>query len=131
MEAVPYTIFRLGPSYFTERYPIDDTCISKEILNDNGVIGPKYYVEMGVIDSLKNYDNDFFVRSRNEELHEHFKSDLLVLAEKYYNSSAYTSLASILQSPNQKIPDRKTKCVIKTHINIKQNVIFGAKLKPV
>lgn len=36
-----------------------------------------------------------------------------------------------LQSPNQKIPDRKTKCVIKTHINIKQNVIFGAKLKPV
>lgn len=43
-------------------------------------------------------------------------------------------LADVLnyvQSPNQKIPDRKTKCVIKTHINIKQNVIFGAKLKPV
>ena len=38
---------------------------------------------------------------------------------------------SVVQSPNQKIPDRKTKCVIKTHINIKQNVIFGAKLKPV
>ena len=31
----------------------------------------------------------------------------------------------IVQSPNQKIPDRKT------NINIKQNVIFGAKLKPV
>lgn len=40
-------------------------------------------------------------------------------------------LFPFLQSPNQKIPDRKTKCVIKTHINIKQNVIFGAKLKPV
>lgn len=39
--------------------------------------------------------------------------------------------ATPVQSPNQKIPDRKTKCVIKTHINIKQNVIFGAKLKPV
>ena len=38
---------------------------------------------------------------------------------------------ALIQSPNQKIPDRKTKCVIKTHINIKQNVIFGAKLKPV
>lgn len=36
-----------------------------------------------------------------------------------------------LQSPNQKIPDRKTKCVIETHLNIKQNVIFGANLKPV
>lgn len=42
-----------------------------------------------------------------------------------------TSALVVLQSPNQKIPDRKTKCVIKTHINIKQNVIFGAKLKPV
>ncbi|MCY6360325.1 hypothetical protein OXV74_19765 [Bacteroides thetaiotaomicron] len=40
-------------------------------------------------------------------------------------------ISRLLQSPNQKIPDRKTKCVIKTHINIKQNVIFGAKLKPV
>lgn len=39
--------------------------------------------------------------------------------------------AKVVQSPNQKIPDRKTKCVIKTHINIKQNVIFSAKLKPV
>lgn len=39
--------------------------------------------------------------------------------------------AAFLQSPNQKNPDRKTKCVIKTHLNIKQNVIFGANLKPV
>lgn len=37
----------------------------------------------------------------------------------------------VVQSPNQKIPDRKTKCVIETHLNIKQNVIFGANLKPV
>lgn len=43
----------------------------------------------------------------------------------------HISVIYLLQSPNQKIPDRKTKCVIKTHINIKQNVIFGAKLKPV
>lgn len=46
------------------------------------------------------------------------------------NCAAYTNVDKV-QSPNQKIPDRKTKCVIKTHINIKQNVIFGAKLKPV
>ena len=43
----------------------------------------------------------------------------------------FLGLFIYVQSPNQKIPDRKTKCVIKTHINIKQNVIFGAKLKPV
>jgi len=46
-------------------------------------------------------------------------------------ASTLTRSGMVLQSPNQKIPDRKTKCVIKTHINIKQNVIFGAKLKPV
>ena len=43
----------------------------------------------------------------------------------------YEGKGKSVQSPNQKIPDRKTKCVIKTHINIKQNVIFSAKLKPV
>ena len=47
------------------------------------------------------------------------------------NEQARNPPARLVQSPNQKIPDRKTKCVIKTHINIKQNVIFGAKLKPV
>ena len=47
------------------------------------------------------------------------------------NLPSYETHTLDLQSPNQKIPDRKTKCVIKTHINIKQNVIFGAKLKPV
>ena len=51
-------------------------------------------------------------------------------AEEIYFRIMNTILFAI-QSPNQKIPDRKTKCVIKTHINIKQNVIFGAKLKPV
>lgn len=52
---------------------------------------------------------------------------------KMYNEKDYKVFEkdNLIQSPNQKIPDRKTKCVIKTHINIKQNVIFGAKLKPV
>lgn len=55
---------------------------------------------------------------------------------RYINSCFFERLAYFwyyyhIQSPNQKIPDRKTKCVIKTHINIKQNVIFSAKLKPV
>ena len=54
----------------------------------------------------------------------------IVSADLDKNSSEFRKILD-LQSPNQKIPDRKTKCVIKTHINIKQNVIFGAKLKPV
>lgn len=56
---------------------------------------------------------------------------LLLSPVVYGQSSEFLQYDKNLQSPNQKIPDRKTKCVIKTHINIKQNVIFGAKLKPV
>lgn len=63
------------------------------------------------------------------------KKHFLIFATGLFLLSACNSVkapeAILLQSPNQKIPDRKTKCVIKTHINIKQNVIFGAKLKPV
>lgn len=55
---------------------------------------------------------------------------VFTVAEQQYMAMD-TRLTEKIQSPNQKIPDRKTKCVIKTHINIKQNVIFGAKLKPV
>lgn len=95
MEAVPYTIFRLGPSYLTECYPVDDSCICKEILDEKGAIGPKYYAKMGVIDNLKEYDNYYFSKDNHEGLHEQFKHDLLVLAEEYHYSSAYTLLASI------------------------------------
>lgn len=56
---------------------------------------------------------------------------LLSISKVYSQEDKKTKELFNLQSPNQKIPDRKTKCVIKTHINIKQNVIFGAKLKPV
>lgn len=55
----------------------------------------------------------------------------LLFSLLYHFYSTIRIVVQLVQSPNQKIPDRKTKCVIKTHINIKQNVIFGAKLKPV
>lgn len=65
-------------------------------------------------------------------------SILLVSVGSIFMSVSLSSCSSpsvknplLLQSPNQKIPDRKTKCVIETHLNIKQNVIFGANLKPV
>lgn len=125
MEAVPYTIFRLGPSCFTENYPIDDDCISREILNENGVIGPRYYTEMGVIDFLKNYDNDYFSRDRNERLHEQLKSDLLVLAEEYHYSSAYTLLASISSGS---IEQKKYMLLAAENGNVSGMVAYGQSL---
>lgn len=58
-------------------------------------------------------------------------TDRNILRGPYETNGFWSNWYIGVQSPNQKIPDRKTKCVIKTHINIKQNVIFGAKLKPV
>lgn len=95
MEAVPYTIFRLGPGYLTESYPVDTDCIAKEILSKKGVIGPEYYVVNGITEVLKKYDSLFWGRDGNEEYCRHFKNDLLILAEKYRYSGAYTLLASI------------------------------------
>ena len=57
--------------------------------------------------------------------------DVVAKMEQARAAEAAAQAQNEIQSPNQKIPDRKTKCVIKTHINIKQNVIFSAKLKPV
>lgn len=98
MEAVPYTIFRLGPSYLTECYPVDTDCIVKEILSEKGVIGPEYYTVNGITEVLKTYDSLFWERDGNEEHCRHFKNDLLILAEKYHYSGAYTLLASVLSN---------------------------------
>lgn len=59
----------------------------------------------------------------------HTRQECITHKQNKHSTIIFTDFR--IQSPNQKIPDRKTKCVIKTHINIKQNVIFGAKLKPV
>lgn len=87
---------------------------------------------------IKNYGKSIRARllnvAKQEEvfyqtiLTRYFQERLLYrISQTRYRNNFYLKV----QSPNQKIPDRKTKCVIKTHINIKQNVIFGAKLKPV
>lgn len=48
---------------------------------------------------------------------------IIALGKRYYNRYTYRQQ---VQSPNQKIPAQKTKCIIETHLNIKQNVIFSA-----
>lgn len=52
--------------------------------------------------------------------------ELLVLNEQV-GQIGVAPMVTVLQSPNQKIPDLKTKCIIETYLNTKQNVIFGAK----
>lgn len=97
-----------------------------------------YYMLTYAFQELKQNNYEEIAGEEFEEIHDLFAEILLRgisfqlkqgLHKEYI--SCHGSLSTLIQSPNQKIPDRKTKCVIKTHINIKQNVIFGAKLKPV
>lgn len=89
-----------------------------------------------VVDFVKNHNmfigDDDHKHLSNDGILEYLKAnrDRITFKPLYYYGDTIIGI-QIVQSPNQKIPDRKTKCVIKTHINIKQNVIFGAKLKPV
>lgn len=83
------------------------------------------------IDILDDCEHDECMKHLYQLIHQLDNVDKMYIM-LWLDEKSYDEIAEIVvQSPNQKIPDRKTKCVIKTHINIKQNVIFGAKLKPV
>ena len=82
----------------------------------------------GYIDAIQNFGDVL----PQEKVYLHFDNTSYYQGDPiWFQCYVVTPGLNHLQSPNQKIPDRKTKCVIKTHINIKQNVIFSAKLKPV
>lgn len=72
-----------------------------------------------------------FFKKQQKKINGKWYPQVVTVGKPVTTDEVADRLSKILQSPNQKIPDRKTKCVIKTHINIKQNVIFSAKLKPV
>ena len=72
-----YTFYSVGPSYFTFSYPVDTDCIEKEILSKDGLIGSVYYAHIpAAIESLNDYDNEWFLEEKNKETREHLLSDL-------------------------------------------------------
>ena len=114
--------FENGISY--KVFAVSDT---KEIKTNSGMV----LIVDDVIANLKGHEDEFDALVFS-------CGDAVPVFQQYANQPYNVDLMEVIktfgekvQSPNQKIPDRKTKCVIKTHINIKQNVIFGAKLKPV
>ena len=111
-ESPLYTFYRSGPQYLSYLYPVNADVIEDEILNPNGIIGPKFYKdydyeEDGVeqiyvtIEKLKDYDNEWFKMDINEEIYDHLVNDLLFLAEKHNKYGAYTLLGSLSKNSTE------------------------------
>ena len=102
---------------FAQEITVNGTVLDE---TDTPLIGATIQIKNTQKGVITDFDGKFSIKANNN-------ATLVVSYIGYQNQEIKLKV----QSPNQKIPDRKTKCVIKTHINIKQNVIFGAKLKPV
>ena len=101
-----YTFYRSGTQYLSYKYPVDTSIIKNEILDPDGIIGPKFYMDYdyeedaieqiySTIEKLKDYDNEWFKDEMREEIHDHLVDDLLYLAEKHNKYGAYTLLGSL------------------------------------
>ena len=44
-ESPLYTFYRSGTQYLSYKYPVDTKIIKNEILDPNGIIGPKFYMD--------------------------------------------------------------------------------------
>lgn len=85
----------LGTYYFTYQFPTDETCLKKEILSRNGIIGPNRYLKKGqlVLEKIKNFDELWFYE--NEAARKQLVEDLTILVKFYNNSSACTILSAL------------------------------------
>lgn len=99
-----YTFYPIGPGYFTYKYPVDPSCIEKEILDENGLIGPAYYNRYpDVMEHLADYDNEWLNREAPKGIFEHLIEDLRILAEEHNCIAAYTILSSLMDKHELKM----------------------------
>ena len=90
-----YTFHRYGPQYLTYLYPVNTDPLN-EIINEDGCIDASYYKNIpGAFDAIKDYSNEWFLHEAPEECCEHFRKDMLLLAQRNKEYGAYTILSSI------------------------------------
>ena len=92
-----FTLYTCGPWLLTYKFPVAAKFLVKEIVNENGKIGPeKYKAIPGALEALKDYNNEFF--RENDAASELLQQDVLILCRDYGYDDAYTIGASIVTS---------------------------------
>ena len=103
-QEVIYTFYRLGPSFITWFYPIDQTPIEKEILDPDGQIGTEAYEDFpGAIEHLDPFDPKWFLKEENELVCQILIEDLVYLADVFGMNGAYSLQAALAKDPDESI----------------------------
>lgn len=101
---VIYTFYKLGPSFITWFYPIDQTPIEKEILDPMGQIGTEDFEDFpGAIEHLDPFDPKWFRKDGNELVCQILIEDLVYLAEVFGMNGAYSLQAALAKDPDESI----------------------------
>lgn len=99
-----FTFYRLGPSFITWFYPIDQTPIEKEILDPMGQIGTEDFEDFpGAIEHLNPFDPKWFRKDGNELVCQILIEDLVYLAEVFGMNGAYSLQAALAKDPDESI----------------------------
>jgi len=99
-----YTFYRLGPSFITWFYPIDQTPIEKEILDPMGQIGTEDFEDFpGAIEHLKPFDPDWFLKKENELVCQLLIENLVYLSDVFGMNGAYSLQAALAKDPDESI----------------------------
>lgn len=101
---ITYTFYRLGPSFITWFYPIDQTPIEKEILDPMGQIGTEDFEDFpGAIEHLKPFDPDWFLKKENEIVCQLLIENLVYLSDVFGMNGAYSLQAALAKDPDESI----------------------------
>ena len=99
-----FTFYKLGPSFITWFYPIDQTPIEKEILDPMGQIGTEDFEDFpGAIEHLDPFDPKWFRKDGNELVCQILIEDLVYLAEVFGMNGAYSLQAALAKDPDESI----------------------------
>ena len=101
---VIYTFYRLGPSFITWFYPIDQTPIEKEILDPMGQIGTEDFEDFpGAIEHLNPFDPKWFLKEENELVCQLLIENLVYLSDVFGMNGAYSLQAALAKDPDESI----------------------------
>ena len=101
---ITYTFYRLGPSFITWFYPIDQTPIEKEILDPMGQIGTEDFEDFpGAIEHLNPFDPKWFLKEENELVCQLLIENLVYLSDVFGMNGAYSLQAALAKDPDESI----------------------------